>query len=519
MVLQSVRALLFGLSLYICIHLVGLAPVFAQPPSNPDQNAAPTHRLRVAPGWTMYRGQNGLILFHPAGWQVQERGSGGFLSYRPGPGGNATAVVLAQPIEKIEGQAQGVVQGVGQIFPELFPEARVSRTRRISGNPEVAIAGIDYAVGGLTFKGAIMCFKSADHGVLYVMASNPASWGQDAPVMETILKGFFYSTDEPADAASLPAMAPWRDPREGAFTCPVPQGWNIEGGLQRFSAIDFRPEVLVTRPDGKVLVRLGDASIPPLSLPGPMMLSTGFPEGSWYSPDGATRRLVLRYLPGARFLKDYYLPQRVAELSHVRIKEMPEISQHEQAKGARMGIASSVDTAEIHFDAQTENGFRKGYGFIQTVCMPIPGSQGEGLWFVSRIFGYLADPLLEPLAGALLNRMVAGYRTDPAWEAMQQRTAATVSKIWSDTHRDISDMIHSTFQERAKSQDRMHERRTRALRGEVLVEDPNTHQRYTVPSGSNYYWRIGGSEDFIGTRTSDPAQLPNHWVHQMRIVD
>lgn len=519
MALQSARALLLGTSRCICIILFGLAPVFAQPPSNPAQAAAPTHRLRVAPGWTLYRGQTGLILCHPAGWQVQERGSGGFLSFRPGPAGNATAVVLAQPIEKIEGQALGVVKGVGRIFPELFPEARVDRARSVSGNPEVAVAAIDYTAGGSAFKGAGMCFKSADRGVLYVMASNPATWVQDAPVMEKILTSFFYSAEGPAPAASLPPMVPWRDPREGAFTCPVPQGWNVEGGLQRFSAIDFRPEVLATRPDRKILVRLGDASVPPLSLPGPMMLSTGFSEGSWYSPDGVTRRLVLRYLPGARFLTDYYLPQRVAGLSNVTIKEMPELSRHEQAKGARMGIASNVDTAEIHFDAQTENGPRKGYGFIQTVCMPIPGAQGEGLWFVSRIFGYLADPPLEPLAGAVLNRMVAGYQTDAAWEAMQLRTAAKVSKIWSDTQREIGDMIHSTFQERARSQDRMHERWTRAYRGEVLVEDPNTHQRYTLPSGSNYYWRIGASEDFIGTQASDPVQLPNHWVHQMRIVD
>ncbi len=519
MAVLSARTALIGLTLLSIVGLVDLEPVFAQTPPPPSQNPTPSSRVRVAPGWTMYRGQNGLILFHPAGWQVRDRGAGGFLSYRPGPGGSVTALVFAQPIERIEGQALGVVQEVGRIFPELFPGVQVSRARLLSQRPEVAMARIDYTAGGSIFKGTGMCFKSADRGVLYVMVSSPATWVQDASVMETILKSFFYSADGPADAAQLPAMMPWRDPREGAFTCPVPQGWNIEGGLQRFSAIDFRPEVLVTRPDGNVLVRLGDAAIPPLSLPGPMMLSTGFSEGSWYSPDGVTRRLVLRYLPGARFLTDYYLPQRVAGLSNVRIKQMPEISQHEQAKGARMGIASSVDTAEIHFDAQTKNGFRKGYGFIQTVCMPIPGSQGEGLWFVSRIFGYLADPPLEPLAGAVLNRMVAGYQTDAAWEAMQLRTAAKVSKIWSDTQREIGDMIHSTFQERARSQDRMHERWTRAFRGEVLVEDPNTNQRYTVPSGSNYYWRIGGSEDFIGTQTSDPVQLPNHWVHQMRIVD
>ncbi|MCU0560454.1 MAG: hypothetical protein MUD16_09710 [Desulfobacterales bacterium] len=516
MAVLSARTALIG---WVLLSLVEFEPVCAQPPLPPAQNPTAASRVSVAPGWGVFRGRDGLVLFHPIGWQVQERAAGGFIAFRPGAGGNATALVFAQPIEKIEGQAQGVAQEVGRIFPELFPGARASRVRPISGNPEVAVAAIAYTAGGQPFKGASMCFKLADRGVVYVMASNPATWIQDGPVMETILKSFFYSAPGPANAAALPAMVPWRDPHEGAFTCPVPQGWNVEGGLQRFSAIDFRPELLATRPDRKVLVRLGDAAIPPLSLPGPMLLGAGFPEGSWYSPDGVTRRLVLRYLPGARFLTDYYLPQRVGGLGNVQIKEMPELSRQEQAKGARMGIASGVDTAEVYFDAQTENGLRKGYGFIQTVCMPIPGSQGEGLWFVSRIFGYLADPPLEPLAGAVLNRMAAGYQTDAAWEAMQLRTAAKVSKIWSDTRRDISDMITSTFQERAKSQDRMHDKWTKAFRGEVVVEDPNTHQRYTVPSGSNYYWRIGAGAEFIGTQTSDPVQLPNHWVQQMRIVD
>jgi hypothetical protein len=41
--------------------------------SNPQQN-----RFEIPAGWTVYRGQSGLIIAHPPGWIVQERGKGVF---------------------------------------------------------------------------------------------------------------------------------------------------------------------------------------------------------------------------------------------------------------------------------------------------------------------------------------------------------------------------------------------------------------------------------------------------------
>ena len=65
--------------------------------------------LEIPQGWTVFRSQNGLIVPHPLGWNVQERGDGGFVVYRPGPGGGAIAVVYVQPIAKIEGRAAAVL--------------------------------------------------------------------------------------------------------------------------------------------------------------------------------------------------------------------------------------------------------------------------------------------------------------------------------------------------------------------------------------------------------------------------
>jgi len=70
--------------------LFGRAPGAVQTPA---QAAPQRTRLEVPPGWTVFRGPGGLIVPHPAGWTIQERGDGGFVAFSPGPDGGAMAVV------------------------------------------------------------------------------------------------------------------------------------------------------------------------------------------------------------------------------------------------------------------------------------------------------------------------------------------------------------------------------------------------------------------------------------------
>jgi len=160
--------------------------------TNP-QTPSPKAQIQIPPGWTMYRGQSGLVVFHPQGWRVQEHGGGAFCAFLPGPGGGATAVVYVQPLEKIEGKSSGIVQGLDRIAPQLFPEVRVAGLRAVSANPDVAIGEISYSPRGQAFQGVAMCFKQNQQGVLYVIASTRPTYAQAEPVMKQILGRFFYS--------------------------------------------------------------------------------------------------------------------------------------------------------------------------------------------------------------------------------------------------------------------------------------------------------------------------------------
>jgi len=493
--------------------------IYQSNPQKPSQRA----QIQIPPGWTMYRGQSELVVFHPQGWKVQEQGEGAFVAFRPSADGGATAVVYVQPMGKIEGRSSGIVKGLDRIAPQLFPEVRVTGVRAASSNPEVAVAEISFSPGGQAFQGAAMCFKQDMKGVLYAIASIRQTYPQDEPVMKQLLRRFFYSGAGGGDqgqggGASPVPMVLWRDPVEGAFTLPVPQGWKVDGGMRRFSAIDTRSEVLAISPDGQMLVRVGDAFIPPMSLPTQLGVRTGFQEGAWYAPDGVNKSLVMRYLPSTAFLSHFYLPQRVGETSNVQGREFPEISQRTAALWQRGGMNVRVDTGEITFDSRTEGGPRKGYAFAQTVLLPFPGSMEGGSWFVTAFNSFRAAPGTEPTAQMVLNRMVGEYQKDPNWEAQQLRTTARVSQIQRQAQQEMSDIINQTFQNRQRSQDRTHENWSRTIRDQVLIEDPTTHKRYEVPAGSNYYYKVGAGNDFIGTDSAQKPNLPGYWLEEMKIV-
>jgi len=409
-----------------------ISSAFAQNIYQPTvQSHSQQIKAEIPPGWTVFRGQSGLIVVHPLGWNVKEQGAGAFLTYRLGPGGIATALAMVAPMQRIDGQALGVVQGVGQIFPDLFPNVNIFKSRLLSQNPEVAMAEMQYAPKGLPFKGMAMCFKKDNRGVLYAIAGSISTWLQDEPVMKQILSRFFYAGETGSvggGSSPLPQMVPWNDLREGAFTCPVPAGWQVEGGVTRVAPLDKRAEILVISPDKKALVRIGDTFIPSFAAPGRMTQFAGVSEGMWHSPDGMHRIFVMRYLPGPVFLTQYYLPQRAGQVTNVRTRTYPEIVQRIQAQRSQV-FPIQVDVGDVSFDAQTEMGQRKGYAGVQTVMSPVPGYPGDAVWWVEFLAGYLAAPEAEPVAEAVLQQMVTGFQMNPIWSEQQARQAGEISAI------------------------------------------------------------------------------------------
>lgn len=497
----------FSLSVLAFLAIAGIAP--GGPPS-PAQAAPRQVRLEIPPGWTVFRGPSGLIVPHPAGWIVRERGDGGFTASCPNAEGRAVALIYVQPIAKIEGRSAGVIQGLGQIAPDLFPNAQVTKVRVVSNKPEVAVGELSYAPRGTKYVGAVLCFKEEPQGVLYAIASTEEVWPQGEPVMKQVLSRFFYAGK--GGQAAGPAMVMWRDPIEGAFTCPVPQGWKVEGGMRRFGLADVRSEILATSPDDSILVRIGDAAIPSLmTVPTAFGAQYGFYEGGVETNGFGTKMPILRYLPATTYLTQVYLPQRIGQVDDLKVQNSP------QTVGQAYGMTILRDEGYVTFEARTEAGLRRGGAYVRTGFMPSSAVPNGGTWSVELFYGYLAAPEAEPRVATILPPMVAGYKLDPGWSARQQEAMAKVHGSVLQAQRETFDIINQAYANRSASQDRMFENWSRAFRGEILIQDPATGEKFEVPAGSHYYFRVGADNTFIGTDTATPPDMPNHWLKEMKI--
>src|SRR5271165_3692721 len=89
---------------------------------------------------------------------------------------------------------------------------------------------------------------------------------------------------ELAAAPQTAAQIKWltyTDSAEGAFSMDVPYGWQVQGGMYRFGYFDVRWMMDIRSLDGKVILRINDADVPPYALPGP---STGRPGQPYFKP-------------------------------------------------------------------------------------------------------------------------------------------------------------------------------------------------------------------------------------------
>jgi len=479
--------------------------------------APPSVDAGIPTDWKMHQAGNGASIRLPPGWIVREKPEGFLLAYRPGPDGKAVELVAADRVE-VDGRAASVLGGLERMYPDLVPSVKVSAVKAVSGDGNSATARLEYRVGGRSFRGSALCDIRGKVGTICLAASETASWEKNRPTLVRILSTYREpgppgpgretaprgGTSPQDRRIRVPDMVLWRDPVEGAFEIPVPKGWSVEGGMRRAGAIDLRPEVLAVSPDRGVLVRHGDAFIMTMQLPAMYHQMLGLAEGSVNDVGGGHQQLILRYLPGASYAVDFYLPRRVGPVSNVAAKDLPEISRLVQASLTSSGLPIRVDTGEVTFDASVDGKPKKGYAFVQTWLIHHLDGQPAG-WTVSRFLGYLADPGQEGLASLILSRMASGFRLDPTWEARQLQVTGEVSRITADTSREIERMRRQTSANKDAAFDRMRRNESRAALGETIVKDPATGEEFLVPAGADVYTRGEGTDVVIGTQSGAPA--------------
>src|ERR1700760_4192537 len=206
-------------------------------------------------------------------------------------------------------------------------------------------------------------------------------------------------------------FTPWRDPKEGAFTLNVPQGWQIGGGTVRDSSIDPRHILPATSPDGGIQILMGDNSLIPREVPNQGLVYAGMREGQ------VTRR--------AEFAQPYIrgtLCRQAQITSFGTLADATrQLNQQAIAYGRSMGSSAQASVGEA--------GFRCGsqIGYVRASTVVGGSANGAQVWGVLELSGFIVtNPGQALFARYILNNIVSSLQMDQQWLAHQAQLTKDV---------------------------------------------------------------------------------------------
>jgi hypothetical protein len=309
--------------------------------------------------------------------------------------------------------------------------------------------------------------------------------------------------------AAIPIVRHWQafsDPNENAFQIEMPQGWRVGGGTARRSALQFRLWSTAVSPDGSTILSINDPQAPYYVAPSPMLISTGFSVGSLYSPGGGNVYIVAPYQTGSQFAA-YWGSSKLSSfcksVSIVSSRERPDLSQRVNSISASLGIY--YDFGETTFSC-SRNGVLMTADFLASTVMV--GGQG-GLWMPDAIEAFVAPTPVAGMAAGILAHMLKSSQINPTWAMGQEQTTAAVSRIYSQTNSEISNMIMSGWEQRGAMIDRVMEEASRTRLGIDIYSDPSTGTEYTVNNTSHHYW-TDVTGNVVGTETDEAPGAGYH---------
>lgn len=165
-----------------------------------------------------------------------------------------------------------------------------------------------------------------------------------------------------------------------------------------------------------------------------------------------------------------------------------------QAVYSQTGLTIRVDAGEAHFDTNLGGRQRNGTPLPRPSC----SRPREAITWAPGPWKSLAATW-PTTAARLRPRLCSrpwwpGCRWTPIGKPASLRPPARSVRSLPRPIRKFRASFKSTFEYQQKTQDAALKCYNRgAIRGQVLLEDPNTGQRYEVPNRSKYYWRSSAS--------------------------
>jgi hypothetical protein len=272
-----------------------------------------------------------------------------------------------------------------------------------------------------------------------------------------------------------------------------PEGWKVDVGMYRVGT-DLRPEATAQSPGGEILLFLNDRNVGPFAVPTEALRGFGIGEGGTYNPAGRPM-LVWRYLPGIEFIK-WWLPQKFNGARITGQQAQPEVARQIATARYQYGnpMGATLESGEVAFEYQG----RRGRVHATT---EIYGYEQVRSWAAIYHHGYLASPGSEAMAAEALVRAIGTAQYNLQWLQMERKMQAVDAQNQMNAMRAINDVWRQTMTERSESAAAQSRAVGDLVSGTFRVLDPTTGETGTVQAGSNYYYRVPGTEGVVGTNT------------------
>lgn len=284
-------------------------------------------------------------------------------------------------------------------------------------------------------------------------------------------------------AGTLPALAQvnWvtvRDTREQAFSIDVPQGWTIRGGMFRaMGALNPRPVVDMTSPDGKTNIRIGDRGIPRYALSNPVLDRLGFTEGK-IMPQLNTWPIVARYRKADEYIAKYgplHFGPMCQSLQTRAINTVEPRIHKQSTPGGQVSAAEGLFVCTLNGDQML------GYVYSETWATAVVAG---GFWDATTIGTFLAPMAQAQQAGDILKHSWGTFAFNPVWgQEFADLVKGTASQ--STKERIIHQQESQAQGEYARSvQAQQADTFSDILTGTTVTRDPATGQIRRIATGA-----------------------------------
>ncbi len=293
----------------------------------------------------------------------------------------------------------------------------------------------------------------------------------------------------------------YTDSAEGAFSMDVPYGWQIQGGMYRFGYFDVRWMINIRSLDGKVILRIDDANVPPYAIPGP---NTG-PAGQAYFKPQQFQMLVENYQEAQPFAAAYAKHRFSSVCQSLTPRQADWTPILPPAWRGRPADSSKMTEATVSYDCATSDGARMVTVYARSTLHAGPN---YAYWTVDPLISVITAPDRAAMAHSMVEHMIGTWQENPRWaEYQKQMTQQGLNQIRASFNQFMKQMqmYHANreaamnqqvahFESQQNSQAQQVSSWGQTLTGLTTLSDPSTGTQFQTFTGpkANYYTNGNG---------------------------